>query len=147
MEGRRGLALRVSARLSPAGTPGADLRRFGVLLGAVFALIAVWPLVVRGEGWRGWAAWLAGGLIVVALAAPGVLGPLHRGWMQLAHVLSWCNTRLLLGVTYVLVMLPIGVARRILGDDPLDRRLRDRTSYWVSRDRPGDARRSMERRF
>jgi hypothetical protein len=118
-----------------------------LLLGAIFAGIAVWPLVFQGGRWRGWAAALAGVLVILALAAPTALAPLYRLWMRLGHALSWVNTRVLLGVTYFLVMMPIGVARRLLGRDPLDRRLGDRDSYWMTRDRPSDARRSMERRF
>jgi hypothetical protein len=136
------LADRVSARLSPG-----EARRFGLLLSAIFAGIAVWPVVFQGGRWRGWAAALAGVLVILALAAPTALAPLHRLWMRLGYVLSWLNTRVLLGLTYFLVMMPIGMARRLLGRDPLDRRLRDRDSYWVVGDTPRDRRRSMERRF
>jgi hypothetical protein len=118
-----------------------------VLLGVVFAGIAWWPLLVRGDRWRGWAALLAGVLVLVSLAAPGMLAPLYRLWMRLGHGLSWFNTRLLLGITYFVVVMPIGMVGRLVRQDPLDRRLRDRDSYWMIRDRPKDARRSMERRF
>ncbi len=57
------------------------------------------------------------------------------------------NTRILLGVVYFVVMTPTGIVMRLLGRDPLDRRLKDRPSYWVDRKRHLDPRGSMEHRF
>ncbi len=83
----------------------------------------------------------------LALVAPSLLGPVHRVWMRFAHALGWFNTRVLLGVIYFVVMTPIGLVMRILGRDPLDRRLNDRVSYWVTRRAVADPKGSMEHRF
>ncbi len=50
----------------------------------------------------------------------GLLSPLHRGWMKLAEVLGWINTRLIFGAVYLLLVVPYGVAFRLLGKVPLD---------------------------
>ena len=124
-----------------------ELRRFGLLVGGIFAIIASWPLVLRGDEPRVWAGLIAGGLIMVGLAFPVALGPVYRIWMRGAEALGWLNTRVLLGVVYFLVMTPIGVLMRLIGRDPLDRRLGDRPSYWVACKPHGESRGSMERRF
>ena len=142
MEGNRGLASGIPARLSPR-----ELRRFGFTLAIPLALLAavgVWrghmvlPVILGG---------LAAALGGLAVVAPALLGPVHTIWMKFADALAWFNTRVLLCLVYFLVMTPTGALMRLVGKDPLDRRLRDRPSYWVERPRPPDARNSMERRF
>ncbi len=136
------MATGLSARLSPK-----ELRRFGVTVAIPLALLAglgVWRGHTVLPGVLGGLAILLAGL---ALVAPSLLGPVHRVWMQVADALGWFNTRVLLGLVYFLVMTPTGIVMRLLGRDPLDRRLGDRTSYWVQRKRHADARGSMEHRF
>ena len=111
---------------------------------ALLAGLGVWRGHTVLPGVLGGLAILLAGL---ALVAPSLLGPVHRVWMQVADALGWFNTRVLLGLVYFLVMTPTGIVMRLLGRDPLDRRLGDRSSYWVARTRPPDARASMEHRF
>jgi len=142
MEGGRRLATGISARLSSR-----ELRRFGLTVAVPFGLLA-------GVGaWRGhtilpvFFAGLAVTLGGLALLAPGLLAPVEKAWMRAAHILGWFNTRLLLSVVYFLVMTPTGIIMRLVGRDPLDRRLMDRPSYWVKRMGSQDPRGSMERQF
>ena len=74
-----------------------ELRQFGLLVGAVFTVIGLWPLVVRGEPLRLWAIGIGGLLIVCGGILPQVLWPIHKGWMWVGHILGWINTRILLG--------------------------------------------------
>ena len=124
-----------------------ELRRFGLMVGAIFAIIAIVPLLLRGDGPRGWALLIAGGLMTLGLVFPRALGPVYRVWMWVGHILGQFNTRLLLGLVYFLMMTPMGVVMRLMGRDPLDRQLKDRPSYWVARKRQPDPKGAMERRF
>lgn len=123
------------------------LRRFGFMVGGVFAALAVWPVVFQSGPLRGWAAAIAGVLIVLGAVMPIGLRWPYRGWMFAGHLLGWLNTRLLLGLVYYLVMTPIGLLLRLVGRDPLDRRLMDRASYWRKCEPRSDPRGSMERQF
>ncbi|MGH7380700.1 MAG: SxtJ family membrane protein [Candidatus Methylomirabilales bacterium] len=123
------------------------MRRFGFTVAIPLALLggvgvwrghAVLPLVLCG---------LSIILATLAVVMPRLLSPVHRVWMQMAHALGWFNTRVLLGLVYFFLMTPIGIVMRLMGRDPLDRRLKDRPSYWVERSRLGDTRGSMEHRF
>ncbi len=137
------MATGVSARLSPK-----ELRRFGFTVAiplAILATLGAWrghtilPAVLGG---------LAAALGGRAVLVPGLLGPVQRVWMAGAHALGSFNTRVLLGLVYFLALTPIGVIMRwVVGRDPLDRRLRDRPSYWIERKRDTDPSGSMERRF
>lgn len=98
-----------------------QLRSFGLTVGGVFLLIGLWPLVWRGEGMRFWAVIPAAVLIPLGLILPRVLAPLYKGWMAVGHVLGWINTRIILGVLYYGLVVPMGLAMKLLGHDPMRR--------------------------
>jgi O-antigen/teichoic acid export membrane protein len=110
------------------------LRSFGFTVGGIFALIAFWPLVFRGEYPRWWAMVVAGCLLVPAVVFPKSLVWVYRGWMAVGHIMGWINTRIILGVVFYVIVTPIGMFRRWLGRDPMGRQLRpDLDSYRVIR--------------
>ena len=111
-----------------------QLRSFGLTVGGIFALIACWPLVVRGEDPRWWSLVVAGCLVVPAVVFPKSLVWVHKGWMAIGHVMGWINTRIILGIVFYVIVTPIGIIRRWLGKDPMGRQLRpDLDSYRVIR--------------
>jgi hypothetical protein len=113
-----------------------QLRSFGFTVGGIFALIGLWPLIIRGEDPRWWAVVVAGCLLIPAAVFPQSLTWVYRGWMLLGHMLGWINTRIILGFIFYFVVTPIGVFRRWLGKDPMGRRFRpDLDSYRVARTR------------
>lgn len=93
----------------------AGLRHFGLLTGGIFAVLfgllfpwlgerstPVWPWILMGAFW------------ILALLLPHVLQPVYAVWMKVGHVLGWINTRILLGVVYYLLIVPLGLLMRIL---------------------------------
>jgi Saxitoxin biosynthesis operon protein SxtJ len=99
-----------------------QLRDFGLLVGGVFGVIGLWPLLWRQQSPRLWALALAVALVLPALVAPPILAPAYRAWMKLAEVLAWVNTRIVLGVVFYGVVTPIGLVMRLAGHDPMRRR-------------------------
>lgn len=105
-------------------------RKFGFVVGGALALLGS-ALVLLGSRLAGPILGGAGALLLLCgAAAPGLLGPLHRGWMAFARVLGRVNTALFLGVVFFLVLAPLGLAFRLTGRDELARRRRRRTG-WV----------------
>ena len=104
------MATRVPARLTAA-----EGRRFGLTVGGaflVFAAVAYWrghPTTTVVLGGLGAILGLAG------LVIPTHLGPVERGWMRLAHLISKVTTPVVMGVMYLLVLTPVGVLRRRVG--------------------------------
>ena len=96
-----------------------QLRSFGLLVGSVFALIAVWPVLFRGQPLRIWAMVISVSLMVPAVGWPRVLEPFYRLWMAAGHILGWVNSRIVLGIVYFLVFTPVGLMMRLLGKDPM----------------------------
>ncbi len=58
-----------------------QLRQFGLTVGGIFGVIALWPLLFRADRPRLWAFAVAVALVVPALVLPGCLTYVHRGWM------------------------------------------------------------------
>ncbi len=98
-----------------------QLRSFGLLVGGIFAVISLWPVVWHGEGLRIWAIIVAGVLAVPAVVMPKSLKLIYRGWMAIGDVLGWINTRIILGIVFYGVVTPIGTYRRWRGHDPMRR--------------------------
>ena len=85
-------------------------------------------------------------LLVAGALIPTRLGPVYRGWMGLALVISKVTTPIFLGVVYFLVITPSGVAMRMLGRDPLRPKRQDGT-YWIRREAGPSRRSDMTRQF
>ncbi len=97
-----------------------QIRSFGLIVGGIFLLIGLWPLVVRAEAPRLWAVGIAAGLVLPAVLFPKVLTPIYRLWMRVGDALGWVNTRIILSLIFYGLFTPIGVIRRVLlNKDPL----------------------------
>jgi Saxitoxin biosynthesis operon protein SxtJ len=111
-----------------------QLRSFGFTVGGIFAVIAFWPLMLRGEDPRGWALMIAACLLVPGAVFPRSLVWVHKVWMAAGHIMGWINTRIILGFVFYLIVTPTGLIRRWLGKDPMGRQLRpDLDSYRIVR--------------
>ncbi len=87
----------------------------GCAAACVFGLLLPWLWGYQFPKWP----WL----VLVLLGAWGLLHPtslsrVYRIWMRGAEVLGAFNNRLVLGVAFFLIVLPVGRIRRLLGKDP-----------------------------
>ena len=111
-----------------------ELRQFGLLVGTVFTVIGLWPLVFRGEPVRWWAIGIGGLLIAFGGILPQLLAPIHTGWMWVGHVMGWINTRILLTIVFYGLVTPIGIVFRLMGKDTMRQTLDETgTTYRVVR--------------
>ena len=99
-----------------------ELRKFGFIVGGIFALIGLWPFLFGAGGLRLWALVLACLLIAPAVGFPSILAPVYCGWMRLGHVLGWVNTRIIMAVIFFFVVTPMGWIMRLMRKDPMLRR-------------------------
>lgn len=99
------------------------MRSFGLIVGGIFAIIGFWPTVFRGANPRWWALALTGLLAVPAMLFPRILGPFYRGWMAVGELLGWINARIILGVLFYTLFLFVGFLLRIMGKDPMQRKV------------------------
>lgn len=101
------------------------LREFGLLTGIILAVLfglllpwqrsyslPLWPWIVSAILW------------LLALLVPGILNPVYEVWMRIGSVLSWINTRLILGIIFYFLIMPIGLLmREVFHQDPMARKL------------------------
>jgi hypothetical protein len=99
-----------------------QLRTFGLTVGGIFAAIGLWPVAVRGQDPRVWSLVLAGVLLFPALLMPLSLKLPYRGWMAFGQALGWINTKIILGLVFYGLFMPMGLIIRVFGRrDPMRR--------------------------
>ena len=112
-----------------------ELLVFGALLFVFFGVIGA---VLRFRfGWSGAAAavWGTGFFLAAAhfLIRP-LRRPLYLTWMYAAFPSGRAVSHLVLAAVYFLVLTPIGLTMRLLGNDPMNRRIeREKATYWSDR--------------
>ena len=125
--------------MTKQATPTKQLRQFGLLVGGIFGVIGLWPMVWRHQPMRSWALVLAVALIVPGLVAPRILAPVHRAWMKLGEGLAWVNTRIILGLVFYIVVTPLGLLMRLVSHDPMRRQLERNGETYRMRCKPRPA--------
>jgi hypothetical protein len=88
---------------------------------------------------------VGGALALAGLLVPSRLGPIERGWMQFAHLISKVTTPIVMGAMYLLVLTPFGFLRRLFGGNPLVHPAKER-GFWKPRPN-GRGRSNLERQF
>jgi hypothetical protein len=113
-----------------------ELRSFGLITGAiVLVLFGVAPWLISGKLHK-WPFIIAAVLWMPALIFPMVLEPVYHGWMKFGHVMGWINTRIILSIMFYLIIAPIGLIMKILGKDPMRRKLDSSVeSYRIESDK------------
>ncbi|MCJ8318389.1 MAG: SxtJ family membrane protein [Colwellia sp.] len=90
-----------------------ELKEFGLLMAWAFPLfigvIAPWIL---GLGLQWWTLWLSGCFISLSLLAPNLIYIPYKVWMFIGGIVGFINTRIILGVTFYLLIFPIGLMLR-----------------------------------
>ena len=111
-----------------------QLREFGLLIGFGFPILIGWllPSLFRHE-FREWTLWVGIIGLILGLAAPRLLHYPYMGWMALGHILGWVNSRIILGLVFILVLQPIAYIMRLKGYDPLRTRRKDEETYRENR--------------
>jgi hypothetical protein len=120
-----------------------SIRRFGLLLAALILVYFTLRWVWRGELiWPGFAVGLLIGLL--ALVYWRGVRVIYIPWMVIVRIIGFIVTHILLAIVFYLIFTPVGLIRRLLGWDPLQRR-RTADSYWIQRD--PDQQGDLERMF
>ena len=97
-----------------------QLREFGFLIGITFPLFIGWLIpFLYGHGFRSWTLWISIPFLILGLVSPYKLNVFYTFWMQLGHLLGWVNSRIILGLVFLLVLQPIAFVMRVFGYDPL----------------------------
>jgi hypothetical protein len=122
-------------------------RTFGFSFAGIFSVFGAW-LLWQGDPLSGACLFgLAAVLLIATLARPGLLAPLNRVWSRIGVVLQAVVSPLVMAVLFYGIITPVGLLLRLIGHDPLQRRMDPKLpSYWVVR-RPMEPQTRMKDQF
>ena len=106
-----------------------QMREFGLLIGFVFPILIGWFIpALTGHGFREWTLWVGFLGLIIGLTYPRLLYYPYKFWMKLGLVLGWFNSRIIFGLVYLIILLPIAFIMRLIGYDPLrTKRIKEET--------------------
>jgi hypothetical protein len=115
----------------------AEARSFGLLIAGALVLLGIAP-VLRRHLVRPPLLIAAAVVLLLALAVPrSLVGP-RRIWLAFGERLGRVTSPIVIGLVYVVAVVPMALVLRLRRRDPLGLRLdRARASYWVRRDGGG----------
>ena len=110
-----------------------ELRWFGALFLVFFGVVGavvVWRFHAMPVSKWIWS--VAAVITLTYYAIPPLRRPVYLGWMYATYPIGWVVTHTILAAVYFLLLTPIGLVRRALGADPLQRRIdTDASTYWT----------------
>ena len=112
------------------------LREFGLVTGAIvagiFGVFFPWVFNIQLTEWPLWPWALFVVLGIWGLVAPMSLRPVYRLWMRFGLMMSRIVTPLIMGAVFFIVITPVALLWKVIGKDPMARKLDDATTYRVS---------------
>ena len=124
----------MSIETQPKDVTKSGLRKFGFIMGGMFALIfgglfpwfadriadnwPLWPFIVLAIFW------------LLAVIYPEILRPVNALWIKVGHVLGYINSRIILGIMFYLLIFPIGLMLKLFGKDSMHRKFDDKMSTY-----------------
>ena len=106
-------------------------KEFGLIVGGVFVLLGLWWLYRGKFATAAYILSAAGSaLVLCGLVYPRLLIVPRRFWMKLAEAMSYVSSRIILAIIFFLVLTPIGLVKRAMGWDPLQRRSVTGDTFW-----------------
>ena len=105
-----------------------ELRSFGLIFASgkllIFGLFLPWLLDQQ------WPWIIAGVTAPAALLMLALLEPFYKTWMKTGTALGWINTRIVLGLMFFTIFLPISAVLFLLKKDPMNRLLDARVTTY-----------------
>jgi len=112
---------------------------FLIIPGVIGSYLVFWSGSQSGYYWIG-----AGIIVSFCRLVPPLFRLIYRIWIALSVILGYFISRVLLTIIFVIVVVPMALIMRLVGKDPMDRRLGpDAPSYWIKREPQEDT--SLER--
>ena len=110
-------------------------RSFGIVFFIVFLLIALYPLINKGEI-RLWSLIISFIFFILGILNSKILTPLNKLWFKFGIFLGKIVSPIIMGIIFFFVVTPTGVLMRIFGKDILNLKYNNNKSYWIQKTGP-----------
>jgi hypothetical protein len=124
-----------------------EVRKFGLIAFLFFGCLAglgLWRQKLIPAYGFGVLSILGIGFVLL----PGLLSPVYKHWLRVAHLIGQAVTLVTLTLAYYLVITPSALIKRIFGGRPLPIRPDTHlSSYWVKRAEPTQPRERFTKRY
>jgi len=132
--------------LKNINTSKKDIRSFGITTGIILLIVSAVLLYHNKELYQSLAI-IASAFIGLGIILPVLLKPAYLVWMTFSAILGWVMTRVILSIVFYLIMTPIGLITRLLGEDFLALKRKDSNSYWNYRDSSKELNQDYDKQF
>ena len=106
-----------------------QLRQFGIIVGLAIPVIMGWFVpFIWGYPFKVWTFWIGCTLLILGLIKPTLLFYPYKAWIGIGNILGWINSRIILGLIFILVLQPIAFIMRLFGYDPLKQNFKGKTT-------------------
>ena len=107
-----------------------QLREFGLITGFGIPLAIGWIIpLFGGHEFKIWTILVGIILVIIALVRPILLLHPYKIWMKLGHILGFINSRIIIGLIFFLVLLPIAFIMKLFNYDPLKNKRNKNKTY------------------
>jgi hypothetical protein len=110
-----------------------DLRSFGIIIffaGLVIDAIIYWKHGLQAKSLFIYST-LGSLFLITGLLIPNLLKPIHKIWMILAVILGFIMTKLIMTLTFILIVTPIGLLLKLSGKDLLNLKIKEKeNTFW-----------------
>lgn len=113
-----------------------ELREFGQVMGLVLNLVSGLLIYKGSSNWFYFFA-VASLFVVLSIFRPRALRRVEVLWMLFGEKMSFIMTKVVLAVTYFLLITPLAIAVRLIGVDLLKIKAknREKKSYWIIKEK------------
>ncbi len=104
---------------------GLLLAAFGAIVGWLFSTRLHLPVLARAT----WGLTLV--VTIFYYAVPGSRRLIYQSWMRVVYPLGWLVSHAILAGVFYLIMMPVGLCLRLVGYDPMQRRMKPNAkTFW-----------------
>ena len=107
-----------------------ELREFGLIISFGFPIIIGWIIpLFWGHEFKIWTIFVSIPFLIFTISNPNLLAYPYKYWMIFGEILGWINSKIILGVIFLIILIPISFIMKIFGYDPLKLKNRGKNSY------------------
>jgi hypothetical protein len=111
-------------------------KSFGIFFSIIFMVITLFQLIDKGLI-SYWSFSISILLLIISFVRPSILRKPNLWWFKLGQILGSVIAPIVMGLIYILIIIPTGFILRIFKKDPLNTRAdKHKKSYWICRETP-----------